>query len=150
MATPVRRRDANEMAVVDPLAELNQLTNQLQSFFEGGAELPSLIGEGFVPLADIEETEDSYVVELELPGVRREDVSVEMSGRRLVVTGERKERERTGILRRRARTVGRFHFEVVLPGDVAEEGVEAHLDGGVLTLRVPKADTERRRRIEIQ
>lgn len=48
-----------------------------------------------------------------------------MAGRRLTVTGERKERQRVGILRRRERVVGRFHYEVVLPADVEEDGVEA-------------------------
>jgi HSP20 family protein len=94
-------------------------------------------------LADVEETDDAYLVEIELPGVKRDDVSVEVAGRRLTVSGERKERERVGILRRRTRAVGRFHYEVVLPGDVEEEGVSASMDEGVLTLRVLKAASGR-------
>jgi HSP20 family protein len=82
--------------------------------------------------------------------VRKEDISVEMSGRRLVVTGERKEKERKGILRRQTRTVGQFRYEVVLPGDVNDAGIEASLDHGVLSIRVPKADAERPRRITVQ
>jgi HSP20 family protein len=54
-----------------------------------------------------------------------------------------------GILRRRERTVGRLSYEVTLPGDVDEDGVEAHLDEGVLTVRLPKPERERPRRIEI-
>jgi HSP20 family protein len=69
--------------------------------------------------------------------VKRQDVSVELSGRRLVVTGERKERERSGVLRRRGRAVGRFRHEVVLPGEVDVEGVSAHLDEGVLSVKIP-------------
>ena len=72
-----------------------------------------------------------------------------MAGRRLTVSGERKERQRVGILRRRTRTVGRFHYEVVLPGDVEEEGVTASMEEGVLTLRVPKPASERPRRIAV-
>lgn len=64
--------------------------------------------------------------------------------------GERKEKERVGILRRRERTVGRFHHAVTLLGDVDEDGVEAHLDEGVLNLRLPKPESERPRRIEIR
>src|ERR687893_573109 len=81
----------------------------------------------FTPLAD-----------LELPGVKREDLSVEVSGPYLTVTGERKERERVGILRRRTRTVGRFQYEVLLPGEVDEDGVTAALHEGVLTVTAPK------------
>ena len=67
-----------------------------------------------------------------------------------MVTGERKERERVGILRRRTRTVGRFHYEVLLPGEVDEEAVEASLHEGVLTVRVPKPLSERPRRIPVR
>ena len=102
------------------------------------------------PLADLEETDDAYVVEVELPGVKREDINVEVIGRRLTVTGERKERERTGILRRSTRTVGRFEHEVLLPGEVDEEGVEATLDEGVLSIRVPKSERERPKRIAVK
>ena len=147
MALPARRDEA-EATRWDPFAELNRLNQQLQRYFEPWSDLPSL-GGGFTPLADVEETEDAYLVEIELPGVRRDDISVELAGRRLSVSGERKERERAGILRRRTRTVGRFHYEVVLPGDVEEEGVSASMDEGVLTVRVPKPASERPRRIPI-
>jgi HSP20 family protein len=90
------------------------------------------------------------VVEVEVPGVRREDIDIEVAGRRLTIHGERKEKERVGILRRRERVVGRFSCEVVLPGDVEEDGVEAHLDGGVLTVRLPKPERDKSRRIEIR
>jgi HSP20 family protein len=103
----------------------------------------------FTPLADLEETDEAYVAEIELPGVKREDLSVEVSGPYLTVTGERKERERVGILRRRTRTVGRFHYEVLLPGEVDEEGVTAALHEGVLTVTVPKPASERPRRIKV-
>ena len=98
----------------------------------------------------MEETPDAYVVEIELPGVKKDDVDIEIAGRRLAVRGERKEKERAGILRRRERVVGRFSYEVTLPGDVQDDGVEAHLNEGVLTLRVPKPDRERPRRIEVR
>jgi len=83
--------------------------------------------DGFSPLADLEETDDAYLVEVELPGVKKHDVAVEISGRRVIVDGGRKELERAGVLRRRTRAVGRFHHEVVLPGDVDAEAVSASL-----------------------
>ena len=97
----------------------------------------------------MEETDDAYVVDVELPGVKGDDISVEVAGRRLTVSGERRQRERTGILRRQTRTVGRFHYEVVLPGPVDEEGIEASLDEGVLVVRAPKPEAERPRRIPV-
>ena len=146
MALPARRSADGETGRWDPFDELNRLTQQLGGYL--GMDVPPL-GEGFTPLADIEESEDAYTVELELPGVKKDDISVEVSGRRLVVSGERKERERVGILRRRTRSVGRFHYEVSLPSALDEDGVDASLSDGVLSLRVPKAASERPRRIKV-
>lgn len=152
MALTVRRSNGNATAEENrpqPLAELDRLNRQLGDYLESWRQLPSLLGEAFTPLADVEETADAYTVEIELAGVKKDDLDIEIAGRRLSVSGERKERERVGILRRRERVVGRFHYEVVLPGEVEEDGVEAHLDDGVLTVRIPKPASERPRRIEI-
>lgn len=150
MALPVRRNDDSDVARWDPFAELSRLNQQLQRYADNWRDLPSLLGDGFAPLADVEETDEAFVVEIELAGVKKDDVEIELSGRRLVVTGERKERERVGILRKRTRTVGRFRYEVVLPADLDESGVTAELDEGVLTVRVPKAASERPRRITVK
>ncbi|GIU85144.1 MAG: heat-shock protein Hsp20 [Acidimicrobiales bacterium] len=131
----------------NPFAELERLTEELNRWW---SEWPkNTLAGAFVPLADIEETDDAYLVEVELPGVSKEDIDVEVSGRRVVVSGERKEKERKGVLRRRTRTVGKFHFEAVLPGDVDESGVEATLADGVLSVRLPKAAGERPRKIPV-
>lgn len=150
MTLPTRKDRSDETARWQPWGELARLQDQLSQLLEGWPAMPSLFAGRFAPLTDLEETEDAYLVEAELPGVKKEDVSVELSGRRLVVSGERKERERSGVLRRRTRAVGQFHHEVVLPGEVNAEGVSAQLEEGVLTVRVPKAAEERPRRIEIR
>ena len=137
MALPVRR-PKSELHNRDPLAGPGRL----------GSQLMSLAG-AFTPLADVEETDDAYLVEIELAGVRREDLTVEVTGSSLTVSGERKERERTGILRRRTRTVGRFLYQVDLPGQVEEDGVVADMHEGVLTVRLPKVAGDRRRRIAV-
>jgi HSP20 family protein len=71
-----------------------------------------------LPAPDIVETDSAYVIEVELPGVRREDVDVNLNGNELVVTGEVKERKREGLFRRRTRRVGEFELRVTLPGDL--------------------------------
>ena len=147
MSLPVRQQH-HELAGWECFRGLAQLRSQIDSILSGWDELLSTAG-AFTPLADLEETDEADVAEIELPGVKLEDLSVEVSGRRLTVTGERKERERVGILRRRTRTVGQFHYEVVLPADVEEENVAASMDEGVLTVRVPKPASQRPRRITI-
>ena len=152
MALPVRRGDEEraELGRPDPFRELDRINRQLASFLDSWRQVPDLLGEGFTPLADVEETPEEYRVEIELPGVKHDDLDIEVAGRRVSVRGERKEKERVGILRRRERTVGRFSYEVTLPGDVDEEGVEAQLDEGVLTVRLPKPESERPRRIQVR
>jgi HSP20 family protein len=148
MTLPVRR-NGDTTTSWDPLAEIDRLNRQLQGYLDSWKTFPSMLGDGFTPLADVEETDEAYQVEIELPGVKKGDVDIEVAGRRLTVSGERKEKERVGILRRRTRSVGRFYYEVVLPGEVDEDAIHASLDEGVLTVTVPKAASDRPRRIRI-
>jgi HSP20 family protein len=104
----------------------------------------------WVPLVDIEETEDAWIIEAEVPGVRSEDVDVEVGENELAITGEIKERERQGVLRRKTRRVGRFEFRVTLPGQADASKVEANLEDGVLTIRIPKTEIARARHIEVR
>ena len=83
----------------------------------------------------------AYIIEVELPRVRREDVDVTLNGNFLVVTGDVKERERGGLFRRRTRRVGEFEFRVTLPGYLREGDIEASLAYGVLKVSVPKAES---------
>ncbi|MDQ1730166.1 MAG: hypothetical protein QOK10_325 [Pseudonocardiales bacterium] len=135
----------------DVATEFGRLTQQLSQLFdEEWAGIPSaLAGKGFIPLADVEETDQEFVLDLDLPGVKKKDVTIEVDGRRLVVSGERKEVERKGWLRRQTRATGSFVFEVTLPGEVDEEHIEATMDEGVLHVRVPKRTGTSRRRIDV-
>ncbi|MDL5199695.1 Hsp20/alpha crystallin family protein [Streptomyces sp. ALI-76-A] len=63
----------------------------------------------------MEETGDAYVLELDVPGLRRDEVVVEVLDTELTVRGEVKDKERGGILRRRTRRVGQFAFRTGLP-----------------------------------
>jgi HSP20 family protein len=149
MTTPVRYQNT-ELARRDPSSDLDSMFSQLTRFLDGWREVPSFVAEGFIPRADVEETDDAYLVELELPGVKKSDVDVSLEGRRLIVSGERKEKERVGMLRRRTRSVGRFHYDVVLPGEIDADGVTASLEDGVLTVRVPKSAAQQQRRIQVR
>jgi HSP20 family protein len=133
----------------DPFMEIERMHTELSRFLQGITDAPIAAVGGFVPLADLEETDDEYVIEIELPGVQREDIDVAISDRRVRVTGVRKEKERKGILRRRTRAVGEFAFEIALPGEVDGDSAEAHLEDGMLLIRVPKTSREHPRRIEV-
>jgi HSP20 family protein len=151
MALPVRRRDTAPQPVLrwDPFRELESLQEQLSQLMQrsgpdGNGAMP------FVPLVDIEETEDAWIVEAEVPGVKPEDVNVELRGSELAISGEIKEREREGILRRRTRRTGEFDYHITLPGDADAENIEAQLRDGILTVRIPKPEQQRPRRIDVK
>jgi HSP20 family protein len=149
MTLPMRR--TRELSRWDPLHELEQLTGQMNDLFES-AFAPGTGGDGLAawsPPVDIEETDDAYVVDADLPGVDRDDVNVEIRDNELIVTGEIKEKERKGLLRRQTRRIGRFEYRVILPSDIDRENVDATLHGGVLSIRVPKIANEQPRRIEV-
>jgi HSP20 family protein len=148
MALTLRRQD-DQAAHWDPFEDAERLQTQLALLLEGSGAMPTLAGIAFIPPADLEETDDAYIIELELPGVKREDIGVELSGGRLRVTGERKEKERVGLLRRRTRKVGQFRYEIQLPSTVDDQGVTAHLEHGELIVRVPKSSADRPRRIKV-
>jgi HSP20 family protein len=154
MALPVRSREqtaSRPAAAWEPFREFEELQRRTAELMEsvwsgigGGEDQP------WIPLVDVEETDDAWIVEAEVPGARRDDVNVELRDSELVISGEIKERERTGILRRRTRRTGRFEYRVVLPGQPEPDAVEATLDDGVLTVRVPKPEQARPRRVEVQ
>ncbi len=138
----------------EPLSELEQVTERMRRMLDqtfGSLGWPSPAEtRGWSPLVDIEEADDAYVVEAELPGVKREDVNIELVGKELTITGEVKEHERRGALRRQTRRMGRFEYRVGLPAQVEADNVDASLSDGVLTVRVPKAERAQRKKIELR
>ncbi|EFL49579.1 heat shock protein Hsp20 [Solidesulfovibrio fructosivorans JJ]] len=103
------------------------------------------------PVADVMETAEDFRVVLELPGVAREDVSVEARGRFLVVEGRRAfEKDACGVYQILERSYGPFCRRFALPKGVSRAEITAVMKDGVLEIVVPKVRPERlRRRIPI-
>ena len=125
----------------EPFGEFAQMWERMGQFLESTGE------GGWVPAVETEEADDAYLVRAELPGMKRDDVDVELSGNELRITGEGKEEGEGKTLRRRH---GRFSYRASLPADADPEKVDAQLTDGILTVRVPKAPQARSRRIEIK
>ncbi|MGW4524059.1 Hsp20/alpha crystallin family protein [Amycolatopsis sp. NPDC004378] len=147
MTLPVRR-SAGQADRWNPFRGFEELYQQIDRLAQS-ASGTAPDGGPWLPAGDVSETDDAYLVEIELPGVRRDDIDVELYGNELVVTGELKEVERKGLLRRRTRRVGEFEYRVTLPGDIRADGIGAALDSGVLTVRVPKVDATKPSKIKI-
>ena len=148
MDLPLRRRGDDRR----PEQEFERLRGAFTGQLEQWPDFVRSVARAFddvAPLTDIEETDDSYLLEVELPGVNPEDIDLQVDQGRLRLTGERRHRERLGFLRHRTRTTGRFSLDVRLPAPVDSDGVHASLDHGLLTVVVPKAEQARRRHIPI-
>ena len=98
---------------------------------------------------DADETDDSYLVDINLPGVAAEDLNPELRDNQLRISGAVKDREHTGVPGRRGRRVDDFEYLLALPGQVDPNKVEAKLFDGVLTEPLRKSSADKPRRIEI-
>ena len=101
---------------------------------------------------DVIEKGDKYEIAVDLPGVKKEDIQVQVEGARVAITAEtksvneQKEGERVLYSERTSTSYGRS-FE--LPVEVTEEGAEARFDNGVLTLTLPKRQAVLAKRITV-
>src|ERR1700754_1456 len=148
MAAPTQPRNTAQQRPMqrwDPFRELADLHERLDQLVE-----PSGAPQAWTPPVDITETDEAWVIEAELPGIDRKDISIELRDNELMISGEIKERERKGVLRRRTRRVGEFEFRVTLPGTVDASDVTASMNDGVLAVTVPKPQTARPHKIEVK
>jgi HSP20 family protein len=149
MTVPARRNRYGPMSRTgrDPVHQVDTLYTLMNQLFAD--VMPDTGGMWIIP-ADIEETEDGYLVEAEVPGVDRDDLDISLRDTELRISGEVKEREREGILRRRTRRVGRFELVIDLPGPVDPDRVAADLHDGLLTIMLRKPEGTRDRHIEVR
>ena len=105
----------------------------------------------WAPPMDLVEAEDHYVLKADLPGVSEEDVAIEVENGVLTLTGERKaehERSERGFYRIE-RAFGRFQRQLTMPEGIDTDAVTAEFDKGVLSVRIPKPEKVKPRRIAI-
>ena len=106
----------------------------------------------FLPEANMMETDKAFEVTVELPGMKPEDVKVEMKKDGLWITGEkREEKEENGkTYHRMERRAGMFRRVFAVPTDVVEEKIDARFTDGVLKVVLPKAERVAPRQIEVK
>jgi HSP20 family protein len=104
--------------------------------------------------AEIVETADEIRIDIEAPGLRLEDIEVTLENNMLTIAGEKKlerdEQVRESDYRLFERRYGRFQRSFTMPPTVRGDNCQARYDNGVLTLRLPKAEEAKPRRIRIQ
>ncbi len=103
------------------------------------------------PAADIFETKDDYVVNLEVPGISKEDINIEFVNNTLSIKGERKEEKEVEEenYHRVERFNGAFNRSFTLPGETDGNKINASMKDGILELRIPKAAEKKIKSIPI-
>jgi HSP20 family protein len=149
---PSRQSTAMPVNRWDPAQDLEDLHSQMAQLMQGffGDPYPGAAATAWAAPADIEETDDAFIVDLDLPAAKPEDVNLELRENTLRVSGEIKEKQRAGLLRRQTRRVGQFEYLVALPGDVDPDKVEATLHDGVLSVRLGKSKRGKSKRINVK
>jgi HSP20 family protein len=129
----------------------------MDEFFNRFADLPrnfwgeQMSSSDWTPAVDIRETDNEYLIDVDLPAVAADDVSVNVKDGVLAVTGERKyEKETEGKVHRVERRYGRFSRSFRLPEDADESSIDAEAKNGVLHLKVHKREQVKPRAIEVK
>ena len=135
----------------DPFQQLAEMQREVDRIL-GRTQHNGDATHAWLPVVDIEQTKDAVVLKFDLPGMKREDVSIEVEGRTLTVSGERKEEteEKHEGYYSRERSIGRFSRSFMLPENVEESKIEAKFKDGVLIVKVPRSAEEKPRKISIK
>jgi HSP20 family protein len=124
------------------------LNNRLSTLFaDGGHETHA---GGWAPAVNLQETAEGLIMTVEVPGMSREEIEVQMENEILIVCGDKRETaSEEGRYHLRERAFGAFRRGFRMPRWVEGDRISAELANGVLTIRLPKAPTAQPRRVEI-
>ena len=129
---------------------LEEMENWMGRLWDG--DQGSWFGSGSLPSLDVTETEMAVEAKLDLPGLKPEEIEIQLNNNMLTVSGERKEEEeeKGKTYHRVERRVGNFSRSITLPCSVEEDEVVAAYNDGVLTITLPKTDEAKTRKIKIK
>ena len=141
----------------EPLRELSSLQNEMNRLFNTVFDAPPAGGGNggqtrrWVPAMDLLETADHFVLRADLPGMRQEDVAIELEDNVLTISGERKaeHEDRQEGYYRVERAFGGFSRSLTLPKGIDGSAVTAEFDNGVLEVRIPKPEERKPQKISI-
>jgi HSP20 family protein len=137
----------------DVLNMQREIDRMFDSFFRGGSDDEGqMFSSSWSPATDIVEHENEYVVNLELPGVRKDDVKITMQDNTLTVRGEKsEEKESKGTNYHRVeRSYGAFERSFALPSSVRADKIDASFKDGILSMTLPKAEEAKPKQIEVK
>lgn len=152
MAIEKRKERGESVEFYIPFREMQRMVDRL--FDEFPYEWSTLAGgtKELIPAMDIFETDKGYEVEAEIPGIKREDIEVNINDRILTIKGEKKnerneEKKGSKILER---VYGTFERSFTLPEDADTNNVSAKYENGILKLTIPKRPESKSKKVKIE
>ncbi|MDY0386363.1 MAG: Hsp20/alpha crystallin family protein [Methanolobus sp.] len=138
---------------IDPFDEMRRMQDRFSRLFgEEGTRSELMDIDTLSPLVDIKEKDNDIIVTTDLPGVDKKDVSIDIKDGKVWISAnmhKESEEEKEGYLMRE-RTYSKFARAFSLPSAVKEDSSSAKLEDGVLTITLPKAEIEEKRKIMIE
>ena len=138
---------------MNPFSLMRRMTEEMDRIFGESGQERTAVADAWAPAVEVSERDGKYVVRAELPGLKPEDVKIEVENDALVLQGERKierEEDRGGVHRAEIR-YGRFYRTIPLPEGANVERAQAKFDNGVLEVTIPVPEEKaQRKQIPIQ
>lgn len=128
-----------------PFREMEALQRDMNRMFESLAPMEDSMQQSFMPLAEMEETEDAIHLKVEVPGMKADDLDVQVTKEAVMITGERKTESRSekqGMTRSEFR-YGKFSRTIPLSTRIDNTKVKGDYQDGILVLELPKAEEEK-------
>lgn len=146
------RYQVPELTNWSPIDRLATLRDEFNRLFDWTAPTrDSGFFSGWTPALDVYDDKDHFVVKVEVPGMKKEDIEISLHDGTLTVSGERKSEheEKAGQTYRSERFFGKFQRSLTLPAAVDAGKVSASYKDGILTVQLPKAEEAKPRQIEV-
>ncbi len=139
----------------DPFGEIFSLRDEIDRLFEDYfGKTPDRRDESFwYPAMDISETEEGYLVEMDVPGIPKDNIKISVKDNQLTITGERKsekkEENKDRTYHRIERYYGKFQRTIALPSEIDIEKIKADYKDGVLKITLPRSEKSKPKEIKI-
>lgn len=134
----------------NPMRDIDELFERFNRPFRGEDGLQPMTRSDWMPSVDIDETDDEFLIKVEVPEVRKEDIKVEVNNGMLTISGERREEKSDKKRHRVERYYGSFARSFSLPDNVNEDEISAEQKEGMLYLHLKKAEQAKPKNLEIK
>lgn len=142
----------NSKTLAPAWSTLDEFEREFSRFFDGTTRPLATMPGAWAPAVDVHETNDAYILHADLPGMRKEDISITVKDNAITVQGERKREEKTEEkgYTRYERSHGAFARSFTIRDGFAADKVEAAYADGVLTVTLPKLEASKPRQVDVK